>query len=156
MAPAPASYVLRRLRPRLTDPRPGKHEPRIRLLRHGCTGLPAAGQEILHAVHAEECGDDRDEDGCGLQGADLGQERGHQDHGERRGNRESAMVALARDLAPRFHQYADRRSVEAHVAVLLRAAFAYVYLHEQHHHKIESLGSACTWPSVGRSTPASS
>ena len=53
--------------------------------------------------------------------------------------RESAIVALAHDLAPRFQQYADRRSMEAHVAILLRAAFAYIYLHEQYHHKIESL-----------------
>jgi predicted RNA binding protein YcfA (HicA-like mRNA interferase family) len=49
------------------------------------------------------------------------------------------MVALASDLAPRFQQFDDRRSTEAHVAILLRAAFVYVYLHEQYHHKIESL-----------------
>lgn len=53
--------------------------------------------------------------------------------------RESALVDLAADLAPRFQQFADRRSTQAHVAILLRAAFAYVFLHEQYHYKIESL-----------------
>lgn len=53
--------------------------------------------------------------------------------------RESALVALATDLAPRFQQFAIRRSDHAHVAILLRAAFAYIFLHEQYHHKIESL-----------------
>src|SRR5262249_49795576 len=45
------------------------------------------------------------------------------------------------DLAPRFHQFADRRSVEAHVAVLLRAAFAYIYLHEQSRRCIRPLAT---------------
>jgi predicted RNA binding protein YcfA (HicA-like mRNA interferase family) len=53
--------------------------------------------------------------------------------------RESALVDLAADLAPRFQHFADRRSAEAHVALLLRAAFVFIYLHEQYHHKIESL-----------------
>lgn len=53
--------------------------------------------------------------------------------------RESAIVALARDLAPRFERFADRRHTAAHVATLLRAGFVYIYLHEQYHHKIESL-----------------
>ena len=53
--------------------------------------------------------------------------------------RESALVALARDLAPRFEPFAGRRGTLSHVAVLLRSAFSYVFLHEQYHHKIESL-----------------
>ncbi len=53
--------------------------------------------------------------------------------------RERALVELARDLAPRFKQFIGRRSEMEHVALLLGAAFAYVFLHEQYHHKIESL-----------------
>lgn len=53
--------------------------------------------------------------------------------------RESALVDLARDLAPRFAPFIGRRTRAAHVAVLIRAAFAYVFLHEHYHHKIESL-----------------
>src|SRR5215471_15882585 len=57
-----------------------------RWFRGGCVGLLAAGQEVFHAFHSEEGGDDGDEDGCELQGTYLGQERGHQDHSERRGH----------------------------------------------------------------------
>lgn len=53
--------------------------------------------------------------------------------------RESALVDLARDLAPRFESFRDRRTLNGHVAVLIRAGFAYLFLHEQYHHKIESL-----------------
>jgi predicted RNA binding protein YcfA (HicA-like mRNA interferase family) len=53
--------------------------------------------------------------------------------------RESALVDLARDLAPRFAPFIDRRPLPHHVAVLVRAAFGYVFLHEHYHHKIESL-----------------
>lgn len=53
--------------------------------------------------------------------------------------RESALVDLARDLAPHFTPFIDRRTLTGHVAVLIRAAFAYIFLHEQYHHKIESL-----------------
>lgn len=53
--------------------------------------------------------------------------------------RESALIDLARDLAPRFSPFVDRRTQAGHVAVLIRAAFAYVFLHEHYHHKIESL-----------------
>jgi predicted RNA binding protein YcfA (HicA-like mRNA interferase family) len=53
--------------------------------------------------------------------------------------REKALVDLARDLAPRFEPFVDRRSQAEHVALLLRAAFVFVFLHEQYHHKIESL-----------------
>lgn len=53
--------------------------------------------------------------------------------------REKSLIDLAADLAPRFESFIARRSRYAHVAVLLRAAFAYVFLHEHYHHKIESL-----------------
>lgn len=53
--------------------------------------------------------------------------------------RESALKELARDLMPRFAPFVERRSPLAHVAVLIRAAFAFVFLHEHYHHKIESL-----------------
>jgi hypothetical protein len=53
--------------------------------------------------------------------------------------RESALEALARDLMPRFVPFLERRPPRAHVAVLIRAAFAFVFLHEHYHHKIESL-----------------
>lgn len=53
--------------------------------------------------------------------------------------RESALVDLARDLAPRFQPFLDRRPVDEHVAVILRAAFAFLFLHEQYHHEIESV-----------------
>ncbi|MDN5760021.1 MAG: hypothetical protein L0H59_16090 [Tomitella sp.] len=53
--------------------------------------------------------------------------------------REKSLFHLAADLAPRFTRFEDRRSRYAHVAVLLRAAFAYTFLHEHYHHKIESL-----------------
>lgn len=53
--------------------------------------------------------------------------------------RETALIQLAADLAPRFARFQDRRSSSAHVIVLLRAGFAYAFLHEHYHHKIESL-----------------
>jgi hypothetical protein len=53
--------------------------------------------------------------------------------------RESALIDLARDLAPYFAPFIDRRTLADHVAVLIRAAFAFVFLHEHYHHKIESL-----------------
>ncbi|MCT7373059.1 hypothetical protein [Mycolicibacterium llatzerense] len=53
--------------------------------------------------------------------------------------RESALINLARDLAPRFTPFISRRTLPGHVAVLIRAAFAFVFLHEHYHHKIESL-----------------
>lgn len=53
--------------------------------------------------------------------------------------RESSVIQLAADLAPRFARFEDRRSRYAHVAVLLRAAFTYAFLHEHYHHKVESL-----------------
>jgi hypothetical protein len=53
--------------------------------------------------------------------------------------REAALVDLARDLAPQFQPFTYRRSAAAHVAALLRAGFAFLFLHEQYHHKIESL-----------------
>jgi predicted RNA binding protein YcfA (HicA-like mRNA interferase family) len=48
-------------------------------------------------------------------------------------------VDLACDLAPRFESFIGRRTLAGHVAVLVRAAFAFVFLHEHYHHKIESL-----------------
>jgi predicted RNA binding protein YcfA (HicA-like mRNA interferase family) len=53
--------------------------------------------------------------------------------------RESALIDLARDLAPHFAPFMTRRTLNGHVAVLIRAAFAFVFLHEHYHHKIESL-----------------
>jgi len=53
--------------------------------------------------------------------------------------RQSALVDLARDLAPRFNQLPDRRPDESRVAAMLRAALVYLFLHEQYHHKVESL-----------------
>lgn len=53
--------------------------------------------------------------------------------------RETALIQLAIDLAPRFARFRERRSSSAHVAVLLRAGFAYAFLHEHYHHKVESL-----------------
>lgn len=53
--------------------------------------------------------------------------------------RERSLILLAADLAPRFARFKDRKSEYRHVAALLRAAFAYVFLHEHYHHKIESL-----------------
>ncbi len=50
------------------------------LLPRACAGLFAACDEVLHAPHGEERGDDGDQDGRGLQRPHLGHERGQQHH----------------------------------------------------------------------------